>query len=120
MTCDVVETSMIELATVDKETDQDEEASKHYVEPKTFNQARNHSNPVQRAKWREGIRKEFDDMKKCSVWLVKKRSEMPSNRWLVKCKWVFKIKRNGVFREGLWHVATAKSQVSISLRITLQ
>ena len=51
MTRDVVETSMIELATVAKEADKDEEASKHYVEPKTFNQAWNHSDPVQRAKW---------------------------------------------------------------------
>jgi len=109
MTRDVVETSMIEMATIANEANDDSEASKHYVEPKTFNQAWNHPDPVQRAKWREGIRKEFDDMKKRSVWVVKKRSEMPSNRRLVKCKWVFKIKRNGVFRARL--VACGYSQI---------
>ena len=109
---------MIELATVAKKAEGNEEASKHCVEPKTFNQAWNHPDPVQRAKLCEGIRKEFDDMKKRSVWVVKKRSEMLSNRRLVKCKWVFKIKRNGVFRARLVACRySQKSLVSISQKI---
>jgi len=54
VTRDVVETGMIKLTTVAKKAE-DEEASKHHVEPKTFNQAWDHPDPVQQAKWREGI-----------------------------------------------------------------
>ena len=48
-------------------------------------------------------------MKKRAVWRLMKRCDMPEGRRLVKCKWVFKIKRNGVFRARL--VACGYSQV---------
>jgi len=48
-------------------------------------------------------------MKKRKVWRVIKRRQMPKGRRLVKCKWVFKIKRNGVFRARL--VACGYSQI---------
>ncbi len=43
------------------------------------------------------------------VWVIKPRSEMPSNWRCVKSKWVFKIKRVGRFRARL--VACGYSQI---------
>ena len=44
-----------------------------------------------------------------TVWKRMMRSHIPSGRRCVKCKWVFKIKRNGVYRSRL--VACGYSQV---------
>jgi hypothetical protein len=86
-----------------------------YIEPKTFKEAWNHPDPMQRVKWREAIRKEFRDMVKRKVWRRVKKSSIPSNRRCVKSKWVFKIKRNGVFRARL--VACGYSQIPGVLKI---
>ena len=80
-----------------------------YVIPKKFDEAWNHPDPVQREKWRETIRKEFHDMNKRHVWRLINRRDIPPNRRCVKCKWVFNIKRNGVFRARL--VACGYSQI---------
>eukprot|EP00957_Ditylum_brightwellii_P026706 2020009-Ditylum_brightwellii.AAC.1 len=58
-----------------------------YVIPKNFDEAWNHPDPVQRAKWREAIRKEFHDMNKRHVWRFINRRDIPPNRRCVKCKW---------------------------------
>jgi hypothetical protein len=52
-------------------------------------------------KWREDINKEFEEMEKKQVWEVMKKEDIPQNRRTIKCKWIFKIKRNGVFRARL-------------------
>jgi hypothetical protein len=78
-------------------------------EPIKFEQAWNHPNPKDRAKWREAINKEFNDMKKRGVWEIIRRREMPSDRRCVKSKWVFKIKRDGRYRARL--VACGYSQI---------
>jgi hypothetical protein len=44
------------------------------------------------------------------VWRRVKKSSMPSNQRCVKSKWVFKIKRNGVFGARL--VACGYSQIA--------
>ena len=80
-----------------------------YVEPKSFEEAWNHPDEVQRKKWQDAIHKEFKDMCNRGVWKKVKRSEVPSGRRCVKNKWVFTIKRNGVFRARL--VACGYSQV---------
>jgi hypothetical protein len=49
-------------------------------------------------------------MKKNKVWEVMKKEDIPQDRRTMKCKWIFKIKRNGVFRARL--VACGYSQVS--------
>ena len=49
-------------------------------------------------------------MNKRQVWRKMKRRDMPKGRRCVKCKWVFKEKRNGVFRARL--VACGYSQVA--------
>ena len=49
-------------------------------------------------------------MNEQKVWRVQKKSTIPAGRRLVKCKWVFEIKRNGKFRARL--VACGYSQIS--------
>ena len=78
-------------------------------EPECFQDAWNHSDPVQCKKWRAAIRKEFHDMIKRKVWRVIRKRDIPPDRRCVKSKWVFKVKRNGVYRARL--VACGYSQV---------
>jgi Reverse transcriptase (RNA-dependent DNA polymerase) len=40
-------------------------------------------------------------MKKKEVWEVMKKEDIPQNRRTIKCKWIFKITRNEVFRARL-------------------
>ena len=79
------------------------------IEPKNFNEAWFHSDPTQKDKWREAILKEHRDMDSRQVWQKIKRSDIPKDRRLVKSRWVFKVKRNGVFRARL--VACGYSQI---------
>jgi len=48
-------------------------------------------------------------MNNCGVWCKVKRSVIPSGRHCIKSKWVFKIKRNGMFWARL--VACRYSQI---------
>jgi Reverse transcriptase (RNA-dependent DNA polymerase) len=48
-------------------------------------------------------------MKKKEVWEVMKKEDIPQDRRTITCKWIFKIKRNGVFRARL--VACSYSQI---------
>ena len=72
-----------------------EETNKEVEEPSTFDEAWNHPDPEQRAKWRKGIRKEFHDMIKRKVWRMVRKRDIPPDRRCVKCKWVFKINGMG-------------------------
>jgi Reverse transcriptase (RNA-dependent DNA polymerase) len=65
--------------------------------PLTFEQAWNHPCPWQRQRWRAAILLELAKMKRMCVWKKVKRSVIPRGRKCIKCKWVFDIKRNGVF-----------------------
>ena len=86
---------MVELAFVGGSDDT-------YDNPKTFQEAWNHPDLEERKKWREAIRKEFNDMiYKRKVWRHVKKSTIPNNRRLIGCKWVFKKKGNGVYRARL-------------------
>jgi hypothetical protein len=48
-------------------------------------------------------------MEKKQVWEVMKKEDIPQDRRTIKCKWIFKIKRNGGFRARL--VACGYSQI---------
>ena len=48
-------------------------------------------------------------MSQHKVWMKMNKKDIPKGRTLVKCKWVFEIKRNGVFRARL--VACGYSQI---------
>ena len=47
------------------------------------------------------VRKEFRDMPSKKVWRKGHWPGVPDNRRCVKCKWAFKVKRNGFFRARL-------------------
>jgi transposase InsO family protein len=70
-------------------------------EPETFQSACNHQDKDERDKWRESIKKELNSMIDKKVWEVKKKHEIPSDRRLIGSKWVFKRKKNGVYRSRL-------------------
>jgi hypothetical protein len=80
-------------------------------EPKSYFEAWNHHpNFTQRAGWCNAINKEFANMAKRKVWTKIKRREIPPGRRCVKHRWVWNIKRNGIFRARL--VACGYSQVA--------
>ena len=73
-----------------------------YENPRTFDEAWNHPNENDRKSWRKAVRKEFHDMIVArKVWRPVKKATIPENRRLIGCKWVFKKKKNGVFRARL-------------------
>jgi len=74
------------------------------VVPKKFNDAWNHPDEQKRKKWRSAIQKEFTDYTRRGCLDKIPRSKVP-----VKNKWVFNIKRNGIYRARL--VACGYSQV---------
>jgi hypothetical protein len=69
----------------DSDEDIDEEA-----DPKTFEEAWNHHTLTERQGWREAIQKEFKDMNSRNVWKKIKKDEVPPNKRLIGCKWIFK------------------------------
>ena len=44
--------------------------------------------------WKGVIESELSSLRECKTWRVIKRSEIPSTTTPIKCKWVFKIKRD--------------------------
>ena len=68
-----------------------------YKIPTKFQEAWHHPDPYQREKWRTATRTEFNKMRTMVVWRKVKRSTMPKERRCVKNRWVFDIKRNGIF-----------------------
>jgi hypothetical protein len=78
-------------------------------EPTTFEDAWNCEDPTDREKWRNAIKKEFDDMEDKKVWDIISKEDVPGERRYIKCRWIFKVKRNGIFRASL--VACGYSQV---------
>ncbi|KAL7571065.1 hypothetical protein ACA910_003779 [Epithemia clementina (nom. ined.)] len=78
-------------------------------EPKDFQEAWHHPDLEARAKWRAAIKKELRCMREKGVWRKIDRRNVPPNRRLIGNKWVFKIKRDGVYRARL--VALGYSQI---------
>jgi hypothetical protein len=78
-------------------------------EPVSFDEAYNNPNLEERAKWREAIQRELKEMEDKGEYKKIEKSELPSKRVCVKNKWIFKIKRNGIFRARL--VACGYNQV---------
>jgi hypothetical protein len=63
-----------------------------------FDEAYYHSDLDSRTKWRISIDKKFKVMNVHRVWKQINKSEMHDGFLCVKSKWVFKIKRNSVYR----------------------
>ena len=77
--------------------------------PKKFREAWDHPDLTIREKWREAIHKEFQAMILKGVWRHVKHNTMESGRRLIGSKWVFAIKRNGIYRARL--VALGYNQI---------
>jgi Reverse transcriptase (RNA-dependent DNA polymerase) len=77
--------------------------------PTTFDEAFFHSDHWFRKRWRDAIKLELDKMHSHNVWVIVDKHSIPSNRKPIKNKWVFDIKRNGIFRARL--VACGYSQI---------
>jgi hypothetical protein len=53
---------------------------------------------------------ELCDVDTQQVWEIIRKEDIPKHRRKIECKWIFKIKRNGVFRARL--VACGYSQIA--------
>jgi hypothetical protein len=71
------------------------------MDPTKFEDAYDADDDEDREGWRNGIGKEFSDMKKRMVWVVMKKKDLPEGVRLLGAKWVFKKKKNGVYRARL-------------------
>lgn len=71
------------------------------TEPVTFQEAWNHPDEDECNKWRDAIRLEYKNMIKKMVWERKGIMTLPPSRKGLGAKWVFKIKKNGVYRARL-------------------
>jgi hypothetical protein len=80
-----------------------------FTSPEKFRDAWGHPNELQRKKWHEAIVKVLTKIENHKVWKVIKWNEIPKGRRCMKHKWVFEIKRNGVFQARL--VACGYSQI---------
>ena len=77
-------------------------------EPQSFQEAWWDSDLVVREKWQEAIHLEFKKMLDMGVWRHVKKDH-PNDHRLVGCRWVSKVKRNGVYCARL--VAKGFSQI---------
>ena len=103
-----------------KTLDFEEAFQHHLMEPTTFDDAYNHEDPEQRAKWHEAISKEFWDMTNHGVWCKVQCSVIPKGHRCIKSKWVFKIKHAVCFGPVWLHAATVRFLVLTSPRIMPQ
>jgi hypothetical protein len=55
----------------------------------------NCEDPTDLEKWRNAIKKEFDDMEDKKAWDIITKEDVPEDKRCIKCKWNFKMKRNG-------------------------
>ena len=81
------------------------------TEPKTFQEAWHYPIENDRDDWRSAIRKEIRSMINRGVWRKTDRAKLPKNRRLIGNKWVFKIKRDVMYRARL--VALRYSQIPV-------
>jgi Reverse transcriptase (RNA-dependent DNA polymerase) len=58
---------------------------------------------------RAAVKKELGDMDSKWAWDVIDKEDVPNRRRTIKCKWIFKIKRNCIFRARL--MACGYSQI---------
>jgi hypothetical protein len=78
-------------------------------ESSTFDEAWSHVDSNVRGKWRDAIKKELSDMDEKYVQEIIEKEDIPENRRTIKCKGIFKIKQNRIFRVRL--LACGYSQI---------
>ena len=79
-------------------------------EPQNFQEAWWDPDLIAREEWREAIHLEIKKRLDMSVWRHVKRKDYPNDHRLVGFRWVFKVKRNGVYCARL--VANIFSQIT--------
>ena len=72
-----------------------------YESPESFNYTWYNENLKLFLKWRESIKKEFQNMEKNHVWRVTSKKDIPTNRRLLGDKWGFKVKIKGILKGRL-------------------
>jgi Reverse transcriptase (RNA-dependent DNA polymerase) len=72
-----------------------------YTEPQTFRDAWHHDDATEREGWMGAIKKEMQSMLSKQVWTPVLLTDIPSGRKLIGSKWVFKLKKNKVYRARL-------------------
>ena len=70
-------------------------------EPQSFQEAWWDPDLVAKEKWQEATHLEFKRMLDMGVWRHVKRKDCPNDCRLFGCRWVFKVKRNGVYHARL-------------------
>jgi hypothetical protein len=85
-------------------------------EQTTYETAINSEQKEDQIKWENAINKELKEMDKRGVWEIIDEKYIPINCRCIKNKWKFKVKRNGIFKQDFWYVATVKSQELISVK----
>jgi hypothetical protein len=78
-------------------------------EPTTYEEAINSEKKEDQIKWKSAINKELKEMEKRGVWKIIDEKNIPINCRCIKNKWIFKVKRNGIFLARL--VACGYNQV---------
>jgi hypothetical protein len=78
-------------------------------EPTTYEEVINCEQKEDQIKWKSVIDKELKEMEKRSVWEIIDEKGISIDRQCIKNKWIFKVKRNGIFRARL--VACGYNQV---------
>ena len=86
-------------------------------EPQSLQEAWWDPDLISREKWREAIHLEFKKMLDMGVWRHVKRNDHSNDHRLVGCRWVFKVKRNGVYHARL--VAKGFSQIPVWILQTI-
>ena len=72
------------------------------LEPDKFNEAWFHTDPEEQYGWRNAIEKELGDMHlRREIWDKMAIQDIPEGRKLIGSKWVFKKKKNGIYRARL-------------------
>jgi hypothetical protein len=66
-------------------------------EPTTYEEAINSENKKEQIKWNSAIDKDLKEMEKRGVWEIIDEKNIPINHRCIKNKWIFKVKRNGIF-----------------------
>ena len=72
-----------------------------YKSPKTFVKAWNHEDNYLRGKWIDAIKEELEHLEKNKVWRVMTKDQVPADRRLLGTRWLFKVKKNGIFEARL-------------------
>jgi hypothetical protein len=85
-------------------------------EPSSCKEAINYAEKKVRFALKEAIDKELNEMTKRGAWKVIDEKDIPKDRQCIKNKWIFKIKRKGIFAQDLWHAVIAKIPESILVR----